>query len=59
MPTAELTARPAAAPPTPSVPEGISWGTVIGLGVIHAAGLAGLVYLDPAARRWRRRSWPG
>ena len=34
-----------AAPPTPSVPEGISWGTVIGLGVIHAAGLAGLVYV--------------
>ena len=45
MPTAELTARPAAAPSTPSVPEGISWGTVIGLGVIHSAGLAGLVYL--------------
>jgi stearoyl-CoA desaturase (delta-9 desaturase) len=45
MPTAELTARPLVAPPTTSVPEGISWGTVIGLGVIHSAGLAGLVYL--------------
>ena len=45
MPTAELTARPAAAPASPSVPEGISWGTVTGLGVIHAGGLAGLVYL--------------
>ena len=30
---------------SPSVPEGISWGTVTGLGVIHAGGLAGLVYL--------------
>ena len=44
MPTAELTARPAAGR-RPLGPEGISWGTVTGLGVIHAAGLAGLVYL--------------
>jgi stearoyl-CoA desaturase (Delta-9 desaturase) len=45
MPSAELAVRPTTAPPAPTVPEGISWGTVVGLGVIHAAGLAGLMYI--------------